>query len=171
MNGSPFTLPKADYNLCWAACNTTAGCTAWAYAIPKCDGYDQPTCWLKSGSPTPSSQSCRVSGAQATVTYTGDPLAAAAVYDLGSVAPGVTTTRYLTFAVDEILAISWFGEAAPPYWRRNLPLNDSTVVPLAMLAESHVSYPAVRALCNGFDNKTGEYATVTMDGLLPLLVS
>ena len=41
MNGSPFTLASADYNLCWAACNKTAGCDAWAYAVPGCDSYPQ----------------------------------------------------------------------------------------------------------------------------------
>ena len=36
--GSPFNLPSADPNLCWAACNKTADCTAWAYGVPSCGG-------------------------------------------------------------------------------------------------------------------------------------
>ncbi len=44
-------------------------------------------------------------------------------------------SRVLTFAVDEILSINWFGEDLPPYWRRALPVNSTTVVPTAMLSE------------------------------------
>ena len=29
--GYPVTLAQADYNLCWALCNQTAACQAWAY--------------------------------------------------------------------------------------------------------------------------------------------
>lgn len=64
MSGSPFKLDKADPNLCWAQCNTTAGCESWAYAIPGCDQYKDPTCWLKHTHPNPGPQKCRVSGDQ-----------------------------------------------------------------------------------------------------------
>jgi hypothetical protein len=46
-------------------CNRTAACEAWAYAIPNCDGFAQPTCWLKGSHPGTESQHCRVSGSQA----------------------------------------------------------------------------------------------------------
>ena len=170
MAGSPFTLDKADYNLCYAACNTTAGCKAWAYAVPNCDGYAQPTCWLKSGFPSTDTQKCRVSGDQGAPTSVGDPFAAAVVYDLGTVAGnGPVVSRWVMFAVDEVLLINWFGEACPPYWRRNLPINDTSVVPMDMLSQAYASYTAVRALCNGFDQRTAtmlsgvggdEYATI-----------
>ena len=62
--GYPVVLSSADPNLCWAMCNKTAACTAWAYAVPNCDGYAQPNCWLKSGHPGTSNQQCRVSGDQ-----------------------------------------------------------------------------------------------------------
>jgi len=62
--GYPIQLPSADPNLCWALCNKTAACQAWAYAVPKCDSIQNPTCWLKSGYPGTSSNKCRVSGAQ-----------------------------------------------------------------------------------------------------------
>ena len=64
--GSPFTLPTADPNLCWAQCNTTAGCAAWAYGVPSCGGGpSQAQCWLKSVSEGAlSASACRVSGAQ-----------------------------------------------------------------------------------------------------------
>lgn len=64
--GSPFTLPRADPNACWAACNGTEGCAAWAYAVPACDAYAVPTCWLKGADQATSSNKCRVSGAQGT---------------------------------------------------------------------------------------------------------
>ena len=35
-----------------------------AYAIPNCDGFASPTCWLKGSHPTKASQVCRVSGDQ-----------------------------------------------------------------------------------------------------------
>jgi hypothetical protein len=50
MRGSPFVLSSADPSLCAAACESTAECTAWAYAIPGCDYYGlDPLCWLKQG--------------------------------------------------------------------------------------------------------------------------
>lgn len=65
--GYPVALPQADPNLCWDMCNQTAECQAWAYGMPDCGGDPaQAQCWLKSGSPSPSSQPCRVSGAQGT---------------------------------------------------------------------------------------------------------
>ena len=169
MPGSPFTLASADPNLCWGECNKTAGCAAWAYAVPGCDAYAQPTCWLKSADAQTTDNKCRVSGAQARSSNSGPPLAAAAAFDLGSVPTGVVVTRHLTLAVDEILSISWFGEACPPYWRRDMALNDSTTVPLAMLATAHSSYAAVTSVVDAFDAKTAadlsaiggdEYATI-----------
>jgi hypothetical protein len=170
MPGSPFTLASADPNLCWAACNTTAGCVAWAYAVPGCDAYAVPTCWLKNEDSATTNNKCRVSGAQARPTNSGPPLAAAVAFDLGTVpAGGAAVARHLTLAVDEILSISWFGEACPPYWRRNMALNDTTTVPLAMLATAHTSYAAVVSVVNAFDAKAAadlsavggdEYATL-----------
>ena len=171
MPGSPFTLPSADYNLCWAKCNTTAGCKAWAYAIPNCDAFASPTCWLKSDFPDASAQSCRVSGAQAGAPAPGKvALAAAVAWTLPAVTAAAPASRFVTFAVDEVLAIDWFGEPCPPYWRRLLPINDSTVIPNDMLAAAHVTYAAVRVQCDEFDDITAtmlsaaggdEYSTLT----------
>jgi hypothetical protein len=44
-------------------------------------------------------------------------------------------SRFVTFAVDEILSINWFGELLPPYWRRALPVGNTSVVPVDMLTE------------------------------------
>ena len=171
MPGSPFTLPSADPDLCWAKCNTTSGCKAWAYAVPGCDQYATPQCWLKSDYGQPSDNKCRVSGAQAgRPLFTGAPLAAAAAFSFPVSASGAPASRRVTVAVDEILSIMWFGESCPPYWRRNLPLNDSSVVPLDMLAAAHSAYAAVSSICAAFDAKaaadlsaTGgdQYATVS----------
>ena len=171
MPGSPFTLPSPDYNLCWAQCNKTAGCKAWAYAIPKCDSYAQPTCWLKSDFPDASAQSCRVSGAQAGAPAPGKvALAAAVAWSLPAVTAAAPASRFVTFAVDEVLSIDWFGEPCPPYWRRLLPINDSSVVPSDMLAAAHVTYAAVRVQCDEFDDTTArmlsaaggdQYSTLT----------
>jgi Domain of unknown function (DUF4965)/Domain of unknown function (DUF5127) len=143
---------------------------AWAYAIPGCDTYAQPTCWLKGAFPQPTAQSCRISGAQA-----GGPsasaisLAASLVYNLGNV-NNVAVSRFLTLAVDEVLSIDFFGESCPPYWRRTLPINDSSVIPTDMLATAFVTYEAVRTQCDQFDAKTAlmlsnvggdEYATIS----------
>lgn len=70
MSGYPITLDEADYNLCWALCNETAECQAWAYGIPGCDSYRNPQCWLKSGIPGTSSNPCRVSGAKGIDPFT-----------------------------------------------------------------------------------------------------
>ena len=65
MAGYPKPLPSADPNLCWKACNETAGCEAWAYGMPNCGGgSSQPLCWLKSSRPGVTANKCRVSGAQ-----------------------------------------------------------------------------------------------------------
>jgi hypothetical protein len=64
MQGSPFTLDKADPNLCWGQCNSTKGCLSWSYAIPGCDAFKVPTCWLKSGHQGTSPYKCRISGDQ-----------------------------------------------------------------------------------------------------------
>jgi hypothetical protein len=154
MNGSPFDLPSADPNLCWAACNTTSGCDAWAYAVPNCDTYPKPTCWLKAGFPDVSDNKCRVSGQQAGQRApTGPPLAAAVVFS-ASVSSSAPISRVVTVAIDELLSINWFGESCPPYWRRNLPLNDWTVLPTAMLAEAFSAYEAVTSDCVAFDADT-----------------
>jgi len=63
----PFTLDKADPNLCWKACNDTGPtCMGWAYAVPGCDSFKVPTCWLKAGHVGTYSTPCRVSGDQGT---------------------------------------------------------------------------------------------------------
>jgi len=66
--GSPFNLDKPDYNLCYAACNTTKGCVAWAYGMPKSQGcdFDAPTCFLKGSHVGTYANKCRVSGDQGT---------------------------------------------------------------------------------------------------------
>jgi hypothetical protein len=66
----PVQLSSADPNLCWAMCNNTQGCMAWAYAVPGCDSYQQPMCWLKNGVPATQPNACRVSGAQGTPATT-----------------------------------------------------------------------------------------------------
>jgi len=60
----PFKLDKADPNLCWADCNKTAGCESWAYAVPGCDQYSDPMCWLKNVHVGTYNTKCRVSGDQ-----------------------------------------------------------------------------------------------------------
>ena len=169
MPGSPFVIASADPNLCWAACNSTAGCKAWAYAIPACDGFAKPTCWLKDDYGTPTAQKCRVSGAQAGAPMPGDPsIVAAITYDIANVG-AAGASRVVTVAVDEILGISWFGELMPPYWRRALPIGNASVIPTAMLNLAFQSYESVKALCDDFDATTAvdlsavggdEYATV-----------
>jgi len=63
MPGSPFTLPQPDYNLCWAACNKTAGCLGWSYGVPSCGGDPaQPQCWLKASPGSWGTNQCRVAG-------------------------------------------------------------------------------------------------------------
>ena len=168
--GYPVTLPRADPDLCWAKCNATAACLAWAYAVPGCDAYATPQCWLKGAYGEPSSNKCRVSGAQdGWPTGGGTTLAAAAVYALPALA-AAPQQRVFVVAVDEILGISWFGELMPPWWRRALPVNSTAVVPTDMLAQAWSSAQAVRVLCDDFDaanaallSSSGgdEYGTVT----------
>ena len=51
-------------------------------------------------------------------------------------------------------SINWFGESCPPYWRRNMAVNDSTTVPMDMLSIAHASYTVVKSLANDFDART-----------------
>jgi len=60
--GYPVELPQADPTLCWNMCKQKAGCNAWAYAVPGCDTFQHPMCWLKSGTPGATNNKCRVSG-------------------------------------------------------------------------------------------------------------
>lgn len=103
------------------------------------------------------------------MSYGGLPLAAAASHSF-TVSGSTPVRKVLTFAVDEFLTLDWFGESCPPYWRRNLPLNDTTTLPLDMLSSAWVSYASVRSLADAFDAKTAgmlssvggdQYATVT----------
>jgi hypothetical protein len=62
MPGMPVNV-GSDYNLCWALCNTTAGCAAWSYGVPNCGGDgSQAVCWLKAAVESWSSNQCRVAG-------------------------------------------------------------------------------------------------------------
>lgn len=65
MPGYPVQMPSADPDWCWARCNATSGCEAWATSVPGCDQYKEPMCWLKSSLPSPTSNKCRVSGVEA----------------------------------------------------------------------------------------------------------
>ena len=85
-------------------------------------------------------------------------------------AAGKKSSWVVNLAVDEIGGIDWFGEFCPPYWRRALPVNDSTVVPTEMLSAAHSQYEAVRTACDSFDSKMSDklaavggekYATLT----------
>ena len=147
MAGSPFVLPSADPSLCWAQCNKTVGCKAWAYAVPNCDGMPA-NCWLKSDFGTPSDNKCRVSGAQAGAPAPGSPtIVAATTYTFPPISSAAgPIRRMLVIAIDEIVGINWFGEFMPPYWRRALPVNDSTVIPTAMLSDAFNSYVSVKIL-------------------------
>jgi hypothetical protein len=65
MPNQPTVLPRSDYNLCWAMCNTTAGCMGWSYGVNGTGCESQPLCWLKAN-PGPWGQNpCRIAGNQA----------------------------------------------------------------------------------------------------------
>jgi len=167
--GYPITLNASDPNLCYALCNATQGCHAWAYAIPACDQYAQPTCWLKGNFPDTSNNKCRISGAQAQTSFGPNGIAAALSWDLGSVTAGTSRSVASVLAIDEVLSLNWFGEKCPPYWRRDLPVGDANVVPTDMLAAAHADYSSLRRRCDSFDAETSlelsaaggdEYATI-----------
>lgn len=160
--GYPVTLQAANYSLCEAMCNASAACLAWAYSIPSCGGDGaQAQCWLKGAFPATTSNACRVSGQKAGApTTSGAPLVAAAAFSLSVPAdPSVVVSRHVTIAIDEIASINWFGEVLPPYWRRELPVNDSSVIPTDMLTAAHDGYEAVIATCNAFDARTADMLT------------
>lgn len=64
--GMPVALTEgAGADACWALCNTTSGCAAWAYGIPGCGGGDaEALCWLKGLAGPTQEDACRVSGDQ-----------------------------------------------------------------------------------------------------------
>jgi hypothetical protein len=75
MPGQPTVLPRADYNLCYAMCNATAGCAAWSYGVPGAGCEAQPLCWLKAQIEGWSTNACRVAGDKATPGGSGLVLA------------------------------------------------------------------------------------------------
>lgn len=65
MPGQPTTLPQADFNLCWAKCNSTPGCAAWSYGVPSsvdASCNEAPLCWLKASVEAWGANQCRVAG-------------------------------------------------------------------------------------------------------------
>ena len=65
MPNQPSVLPSADFNLCWAKCNSTPGCAAWSYGVPtsvdaSCN--ESPLCWLKGSVESWSTDPCRIAG-------------------------------------------------------------------------------------------------------------
>ena len=62
MPNQPSVLAAADFNLCWALCNNTAGCAAWSYGVPGAGCETQPLCWLKASVESWSENTCRVAG-------------------------------------------------------------------------------------------------------------
>ena len=62
MPGQPTVLPAANYNLCWAKCNETAGCAAWSYGVQGAGCETQPLCWLKATVEGWGRNDCRVAG-------------------------------------------------------------------------------------------------------------
>lgn len=159
MPGSPFTLTAADPNLCWAKCNSTSGCLAWAYAISKCDTFAQPTCWLKNAFVKPSPNACRVSGTQGGAPNSAGETLAASIVSILTVTPAEIASTFAVVSVDEILSINWFGELMPPYWRRALAVG-SLAIPTVMLTKSYYSYNAVKSMCDDFDVMTDAALTV-----------
>jgi len=63
--GYPVTLNQSDPTICWNMCKQKPECKSWAYAIPNCDSYPKPTCWLKGVFAGAGANKCRVSGALA----------------------------------------------------------------------------------------------------------
>ena len=58
----PSTLPSPDYNLCWALCNQTTACVAWAYGDSTTGCEPVPRCWMKSSVGPWDQDACRVAG-------------------------------------------------------------------------------------------------------------
>jgi hypothetical protein len=136
-----FDLPSNDPDLCWAQCNATKGCTTWAFGISSVECPETPHCWLKSAASTPQTQPCRVSGTSLTT-----PLVLASEFDLGMVSPSaIPISRFVVLSVDEVLILSYFGENCPPYWRRSLPVGD-TSTPTDMLVQAYSTHTAVMIL-------------------------
>lgn len=60
----PVTLNASDANLCWALCNQTSACVAWAYGEPGAGCEPAPHCWLKATVEPFVQRTCRISGLQ-----------------------------------------------------------------------------------------------------------
>lgn len=65
---SNFNLPAANPDLCVAACAKSSQCQAYTYVKPGVQGSSA-RCWLKKGIPTPTSNSCCVSGVKTGKMY------------------------------------------------------------------------------------------------------
>lgn len=53
-----------------------------------------------------------------------------------------------------LAAIALAGMPMPPYWRRALPVGNTSVVPTAMFATAYTEYAAVKTACDLFDAQT-----------------
>ena len=64
--GMPVVLPQPDYMLCWAMCNQTEACVAWAYG-DNLHGCTESAahCWLKQSIGAWDADACRVAGIKA----------------------------------------------------------------------------------------------------------
>lgn len=76
-----------------------------------------------------------------------DRLSAAVSFDLHSVGPGATATRWLIVAYDDLYSIEYMDRRLRPYWRRN-GLDAE-----ALLKEAARDYSALLKRCSEFDGE------------------
>ncbi|RYY34717.1 DUF5127 domain-containing protein [archaeon] len=86
-------------------------------------------------------------------------LVAAFAWNLGIITPTTPAQRFLVLSFDEIVVMSYYGLLMPPYWRRDLPVGDATVIPAAMLAGAFNSYATNMAMCTAFDAQNEQELT------------
>eukprot|EP00927_Polykrikos_kofoidii_P005634 TRINITY_DN12233_c0_g2_i1.p1 TRINITY_DN12233_c0_g2~~TRINITY_DN12233_c0_g2_i1.p1 ORF type:complete len:741 (+),score=88.03 TRINITY_DN12233_c0_g2_i1:230-2224(+) len=70
-------------------------------------------------------------------------MSAAVSANLGSVGKDSPQSWYLAVALDEVVAIKYYGELLPPFWRRDLPVGDAYAVPWALINTIISRYPVL----------------------------
>eukprot|EP00927_Polykrikos_kofoidii_P005633 TRINITY_DN12233_c0_g1_i1.p1 TRINITY_DN12233_c0_g1~~TRINITY_DN12233_c0_g1_i1.p1 ORF type:complete len:747 (+),score=96.79 TRINITY_DN12233_c0_g1_i1:249-2243(+) len=83
----------------------------------------------------------------------GDFISAAVSVNLGMVQKRTGKSWWVAVALDEIVAIKYYGERLPPLWRRDLPVGDADAVPWALVNNITSRYRELTAACVKQDMK------------------
>jgi hypothetical protein len=104
----------------------------------------------------------------AQVNANGNTVSALA-WDLGTVQPNTNASCRVTFFVDEVVSILYYGTQLAPYWRRNYSVGDATTVPAVPLVAAVTQADQVLAAAAAFDSEIAQKLTASAGQNLSLV--